>query len=109
MLSLSLMKVHLNIVPKKDKPIGDVIHDLMSSNKKMGRGYLQKRIKLTWKELMGHTIYSYTRSIYLSKGCLYINITSAPLRQELNMSANKIKGLFNEKFGADTIQKVVIR
>ena len=103
------MKVHLNIVPKKDKPIGDVIQDLMASNKKMGRGFLHKRMKLIWKEMMGHTIYSYTKSIYYSKGSLYINISSAPLRQELNMSKSKIQSLFNEKLGGDSVKKVVIR
>ncbi|NNF33358.1 MAG: DUF721 domain-containing protein [Saprospiraceae bacterium] len=103
------MKVHLNIVPKKDKPIADVIQDLMSSNKKMGRGFLQKRLKVVWKELMGQNIHSYTKSVYLSKGTLFINITSSPLRQELSMSTTKIKDLINEKFGREVVEKVVVR
>ena len=103
------MKVHLNIVPKKDKPIGDVINDLMASNKKIGRGYLHKRIKFIWKEMMGQSIYDYTKSIYLSKKVLFINITSAPLRQELSMSSHKIKTLFNEKIGKEVVEKVIVR
>jgi predicted nucleic acid-binding Zn ribbon protein len=81
----------------------------MTSNKKMGRGFLQKRLKVMWKELMGQNIHSYTKGIYLSKDTLFINITSSPLRQELSMSTEKIKNLINEKMGSEVVEKVVIR
>lgn len=103
------MKVHINIVPKNDKPIKQVLEDLMSSNKKIGKGYATKRIKVAWKEKMGPTINSYTKKIFLSKGCLYINITSAPLRQELSMSKANIIEMLNQELGAVMIKEVVIR
>ena len=109
MLSLLLMKVHLNIVPKKDKPISEVISDLMKKNSKIGKGYLNKRIKLLWKESMGPTINSYTKSIYLSRKQLFINITSAPLRQELSMSKDKIRNLINQGIGKEVVEEVIIR
>ena len=103
------MKVHLNIVPKKDKPIAEVLQDLMKKNKRMGRGYTLKNIKLIWKDAMGPTINSYTKSLFLSKKKLFINITSAPLRQELSMSKEKIKDLINERIGTALIEEVVVR
>lgn len=103
------MKVHLNIVKKNDKSIADVLQDFMKANKKVSKGYYTKQIKIIWKEAMGPTIYSYTKSIYFSKSILYINITSSPLRQELLMSKNKIITLFNEKLGNNFLKEVVIR
>ena len=103
------MKVHLNIVKKNDKPISDVLKDYIIQNKKVSKGYFTNRIKTTWKESMGPTIYSYTKSIYFNKSTLYINITSSPLRQELLMSKSKIIDLINEKIGSNFINEVVIR
>jgi len=103
------MKVHLNIVPKKDKPISEVLADLMKSNKRISKGYNVKRIKVIWKETMGPAINSYTKSVFFSKKKLFINITSSPLRHELSMSKDNIKDLINEKLGSQMIEEVVIR
>ena len=103
------MKIHLNTAKKNDKQIGEVVDDFFKSNKKIASGYVLNRIKVWWKATMGDTIYSYTKAIYFHKQILYIQITSAPLRQELSMSTQKILEKLHQELGVVYVQKVVIR
>jgi hypothetical protein len=103
------MKIYLNIAKKNDKPISDVVEDFFKTNKRIAHGYILNRIKVWWKLSMGHTIHSYTKSIYIHKQILYIQITSAPLRQELSMSTAKILEKLQKELGVEYIIKVVIK
>ena len=57
-----------------------------------------------WQELMGPTIASRTDRMFIKKKTLYVNINSAPLKQELNMSKTKVLKLINEKMGIEVIE-----
>ena len=57
-----------------------------------------------WQELMGPTIASRTDRMFIKKKTLYVNINSAPLKQELNMSKAKVLKLINDKMGIDVIE-----
>ena len=57
-----------------------------------------------WQELMGPTIASRTDRMFIKKKTLYVNMNSAPLNQELNMSKAKVLKLINEKMGIDVIE-----
>ena len=57
-----------------------------------------------WQELMGPTIASRTDRMFIKKKTLYVNINSAPLKQELNMSKAKVLKLIIEKMGIDVIE-----
>ena len=57
-----------------------------------------------WQELMGPTIASRTDRMFIKKKTLYVNINSAPLKQELNMSKAKVLKLINGKMGIDVIE-----
>ena len=57
-----------------------------------------------WQELMGPTIASRTDRMFIKKKTLYVNINSAPLKQELNMSKTKVLKLINEKMGINFIE-----
>ena len=60
-----------------------------------------------WQELMGPTIASRTDRMFIKKKTLYVNINSAPLKQELNMSKAKVLKLINEKMGIDVIEDAI--
>ena len=57
-----------------------------------------------WQELMGPTIASRTDRMFIKKKTLYVNMNSAPLNQELNMSKAKVLKLINEKMGIVVIE-----
>ena len=57
-----------------------------------------------WQELMGPIIASRTDRMFIKKKTLYVNMNSAPLKHELNMSKAKVLKLINEKMGIDVIE-----
>jgi hypothetical protein len=69
----------------------------------------ESRIRTMWEEKMGKTIATYTSSISVRKGVLYLTILSAPLRHELSFSRDKIRSIINDELGQEYIKDVVIR
>lgn len=69
----------------------------------------QVKIQQYWEKLMGPTITSYTKEIFLNKQKLYIYLESAALRQELSYGRDKIKKVLNEELGEEYIREVIIR
>lgn len=62
-----------------------------------------------WEKMMGKTIARYTQEIYVNKKKLFIRVLSAPLKQELTYSRDKIIELVNNEIGEGYINEVVIR
>ncbi len=60
-----------------------------------------------WERLMGASIAGRTEKIYISKGVLFLRISSAPLRQELVLAKSKIVSMLNREIGEDIIHDVV--
>jgi predicted nucleic acid-binding Zn ribbon protein len=62
-----------------------------------------------WEELMGKTIASRTGKIFFKENVLYVQLTSAPLKQELVLSKDKIIKLLREQVGEKAIRDIVFR
>lgn len=60
-----------------------------------------------WEKIMGPSIAGRTEKIYISKGVLFLQITSAPLRQELILAKTKLIKMLNEEIGENVINEVV--
>ena len=58
---------------------------------------------------MGKMIAKYTRQISIYDKKLFLQIDSAPLKQELFYSREKIIKMMNEEAGEEVIKEVVIR
>jgi predicted nucleic acid-binding Zn ribbon protein len=69
----------------------------------------EQRVIGLWHETMGNLISRYTQSVKVVKGILYIQIESAPLRQELFHNREKIRTRLNTELGTEYITQVVIR
>ena len=70
--------------------------------------YLKVIIKEAWTNLMGPMVVKYTKSLALKKGKLHINVTSAPLRQELLINKIKIIQNMNEAIGEQLIEDISV-
>ncbi len=62
-----------------------------------------------WKDIAGITIHKYTQNISVSKKVLYLNISSAPLRNELQMNKEKLIKLINLYLKSNFITDIVFR
>lgn len=69
---------------------------------------LEYRITQAWPEVMGAVISRYTRQVFVREGKLHVQLTSAPLRQNLMMEHKRIARKLNDHVGSYVISDVYI-
>lgn len=91
-----------------ESSISDVLNEFIQSNK-LQLGIDQIAVKEAWKSLMGNGVNNYTKNIMLKNGTLYVELTSAVLREELSFGKEKIVKMINEELRRDVVTAVVLR
>lgn len=91
-----------------DSSVGDVLKHIIEANK-LQPGIDQIAVKEAWISLMGNGVNSYTKDVTLRKNMLYVELTSAVLRQELSYGKEKIIRMINEEFRRDIVKEIVFR
>ena len=91
-----------------ENSVGDVLKHIIQSNK-LQTGIDQITVKEAWISLMGNGVNSYTKDVTLRKNTLYVELTSAVLRQELSYGKEKIIRMINEEFRRDVVKEIVFR
>ena len=88
--------------------VGDVLSEIIKINK-LEPGLNQVSVIDAWKNLMGNGVNNYTANVALRHGTLYVELTSAVLREELSYGKDKIIKMINEELGKEVITNVVLR
>jgi hypothetical protein len=88
--------------------VGDVLKQIIEVNKLQG-GMDQIDVKDAWRSLMGNGVNTYTRNVVLKGSTLYVELTSAVLREELSHGKSKIIKMINEELRRDVVRDVVLR
>lgn len=91
-----------------DFTLKEVLQQMIDKNDWKANLY-QTKIQKFWSEVMGTSINEYTTELRLRRKKLFITITSAPLRQELSYSKDKLKKVVNEELGEEYVEDIVIR
>ncbi len=91
-----------------ENSVGDVLKHIIEANK-LQVGIDQITVKEAWISLMGNGVNSYTKEVTLRKNTLYVELTSAVLRQELSYGKEKIIRMINEEFRRDVVKEIVFR
>ena len=93
---------------KKDTiTVGDAIKELLNTYRIKSK-YHQTNIKASWGEVMGNTIASRTDKIFFKNNVLFVQLNSAALKHELNMSKDKVLAVLQEKFGKTAVEEIVL-
>ncbi len=71
--------------------------------------YLESRLIESWERIMGGPIANRTSRIYIKDKVLFVHLSSAPLRQELEMSKDRVLDLLEKESGQKVVEKVVFR
>lgn len=66
----------------------------------------EKKLISMWSEIMGAPIANRTSGIFIKDKVMYVKLTSAPLKQELNHAKSKVMSLLEEKMGEKIIDDV---
>ncbi|WP_136668320.1 DUF721 domain-containing protein [Flavobacterium sp. H122] len=91
-----------------DSPIGDILKQIIQVNK-LEKGLNQISVADAWKNLMGNGVNNYTKDVILKGSTLYVELTSAVLREELTYGKSKIISMINEELGSEIVKDVVLR
>lgn len=88
--------------------VGDILGEIIKINK-LEPGLNQISVIDAWKNLMGNGVNNYTKNIALRHGTLYVELTSAVLREELGYGKDKIITMINDELGKEVVTHVVLR
>ena len=88
--------------------VGDIVNQIIMNNK-LEPGLNQVSVVEAWATLMGNGVNSYTKNVALRNNILYVELTSAVLREELSYGKNKIIQMINDELGKDVVREVVLR
>ena len=88
--------------------LGDVLKEFIEANN-LQKGMDKIDVRDAWKNLMGNGVNSYTREIMLKGTTLYVELTSAVLREELSYGKEKIVKMINDEMGREVVTEVVLR
>lgn len=92
----------------EEQSVGDVLKQFMQENK-LQPGMDKIDVRDAWKNLMGNGVNNYTREIMLKGTTLYVELTSAVLREELSFGKAKIVKMINEELKREVVKDVVLR
>lgn len=68
--------------------------------------YKQKQLITNWEGVMGKTIASRTTKLFFSKNVLFVKLSSAPLKNEMQNSKAQILELFEKEIGPGEVKDV---
>lgn len=88
--------------------MSDLMKHFIQANRLQG-GIDEISVKDAWIALMGNGVNSYTRNVVLKGSTLYVELTSAVLREELSYGKDKIVKMINEELRRDVVKEVVLR
>lgn len=86
--------------------IGEAIRDMLVKYRLQTR-FEETYVGAHWEKIMGPVIASRTTRAYVSAGTLYVEIESAPLRNELVLAKQKIIESINRELKAETVKDMV--
>lgn len=69
----------------------------------------EKRLIDAWAEILGTTIASRSKALFIKNQVLYVEVTSASLRQQLMMGRQQLVVKLNQKVGAQVITNIIFR
>ena len=67
------------------------------------------RIRKAWEDIMGNAICNRTTDLRIKSETLFIQVSSAPLREELQFQKIKILDMMNKELGGNYLKQIVIQ
>ena len=90
----------------KALPLKQAIEDMLELYKLRSK-FNETYIVAYWEQIMGLPISSRTTEVYIKEKKLFVQLDSAPLRNELLMAKSKIVTLINREVGENIVDEVV--
>ena len=88
--------------------LGDVIMQLLRQEG-LETPLNQYRLIDSWKDIVGPVIFKHTTNIYIKNQTLYVQLSSAVLRNELLMLRSELLNRLNTEIGHPVIDNIIFR
>ncbi|MEG1650002.1 MAG: DUF721 domain-containing protein [Rikenellaceae bacterium] len=88
--------------------IGDLITQIISSDKVAQQGLLEARALGYWREVVGDSLAEATQKITLRDGRIYVVFSSSSARNEFFLRRTEIKNGINEKVGVKVVKFISV-
>lgn len=95
-------------MPSNEQNIKEAISEFLKVSR-LSRKLAERKVIDGWEKLMGKMIAKHTREISIRDKKLFLQLTSAPLRQELFYAREKIIKMVNEEAGEEVVKEIVFR
>lgn len=86
--------------------VKSAIHELLATYKIKDK-FTATQITTSWGTLMGDPIARRTEKVFMKDKKLFVKLNSAPLKNELSLSKQKMLSLFEKEFGEGAVQDIV--
>jgi len=91
-----------------EQSLKSVISEFLKVSRLSGKLAEQKIID-GWEKIMGKMIAKHTKQISISNKKLFLQLDSAPLKQELFYAREKIIKMLNEEAGENVVEEIIFR
>lgn len=86
----------------------DVIRDMLQ-NYHIEEKFDHTRLLASWERLMGKPIASRTSRLFVKDNVLFVRLTSAPLKSEMNLNKAKVLDILKKEFGEKVLKDIVFQ
>ena len=90
------------------KPIGQIIQDFVKEEN-LEKDMNEQKASYVWPDVVGFGVNRYTISRSVHDGIMTVRLSSAVLRNELNMNRSLLVKRINEAVGAEVITDIIFK
>jgi predicted nucleic acid-binding Zn ribbon protein len=93
---------------REAQSLNDILGESLRSLKIDGK-LNETRLMEAWPSVVGSGITNHTKSLYVSRRILYVQMDSAVIRHELQMMRQSLMEHLNKAAGSETIKDIIFR
>ena len=86
--------------------IGDIVNSYLKKEN-LDVALDEHRASALWPQIVGQGINRYTVTRWVKYGVMHVQLSSAPLRNELMLNRSRVIALINEALGREIIKEIV--
>lgn len=88
------------------KTIGDIVQEYLKKEN-LDTALDEHRASALWPQVVGQGINRYTITRWVKDGVMHVQLSSAPLRNELQLNRSRLIALINEALGREVIHEII--
>lgn len=88
------------------KTIGDIVQEYLKKEN-LDTALDEHRASALWPQVVGQGINRYTVTRWVKDGVMHVQLSSAPLRNELQLNRSRLIALINESLGREVIHEII--